>query len=72
MMLARWVLGSAIAMAHACAWAQAWQPQRNVELIASWVPGGSNDKTARMLEHLLAPPFFPIPKITRPDQPASW
>ena len=33
--------------------AQAWAPQKNVEIVAASAPGGSNDKTARMLEHLL-------------------
>jgi putative tricarboxylic transport membrane protein len=33
--------------------AQGWSPQKNVEIIASSVPGGSNDKTARTLEHVL-------------------
>lgn len=48
------MFAASIALAHAAAFAQAWLPQRNVELIASSVPGGSNDKTARMLEHILA------------------
>jgi putative tricarboxylic transport membrane protein len=33
--------------------AQTWTPQKNVEIVAASAPGGSNDKTARMLEHLL-------------------
>ena len=33
--------------------AQTWTPNRNVEIVAASPPGGSNDKTARMLEHLL-------------------
>lgn len=33
--------------------AQSWSPQKNVEIIAGSVPGGSNDKTARTLEHVL-------------------
>jgi putative tricarboxylic transport membrane protein len=33
--------------------AQTWSPQKNVEIVAASAPGGSNDKTARMLEHLL-------------------
>jgi putative tricarboxylic transport membrane protein len=43
-----------IALALCCgiAQAQSWAPQKNVEIIANSPPGGSNDKTARMLEHL--------------------
>ncbi len=32
---------------------QAWSPQRNVEIVVSSVPGGSNDKTARTVERIL-------------------
>jgi putative tricarboxylic transport membrane protein len=45
-----------IALAALCfgaAHAQSWSPQKNVEIIAGSVPGGSNDKTARTLEHVL-------------------
>ncbi len=45
-----------IALAALCfgaAHAQSWSPQKNVEIIASSVPGGSNDKTARTMEHVL-------------------
>lgn len=47
---------TAIAFAFACgiATAQAWVPTRNVEIVAGSAPGGSNDKTARFLERLLA------------------
>jgi len=53
MKLGRLGFGILIGLACAPTWSQTWQPQRNVELIASSVPGGSNDKTARMLEHIL-------------------
>src|SRR6185295_5380893 len=33
--------------------AQGWSPQKNVEIVANSAPGGSNDKTARTLEHVL-------------------
>jgi putative tricarboxylic transport membrane protein len=46
------LLGLALAGVGANAAAQAWLPRKNVELIASSVPGGSNDKTARMIEQL--------------------
>src|SRR4029453_15578092 len=33
--------------------AQEWIPRRNVEIVVSSVPGGSNDKTARTVERIL-------------------
>jgi putative tricarboxylic transport membrane protein len=44
----------ALAFASAAAAAQAWSPHKNVEIVAASVPGGSNDKTARMLERILS------------------
>jgi putative tricarboxylic transport membrane protein len=46
------VLG-ALVFAAAPAVAQGWSPQKNVEIVAPSPPGGSNDKTARMLERLI-------------------
>ena len=40
----------ALACAGAAAHAQAWTPQRNVEIVVSSAPGGSNDRTARQVE----------------------
>ncbi len=37
-----------------CALAQAWLPQKNVEIVAASGPGGSNDNMARTLERILA------------------
>lgn len=34
-------------------WAQAWSPQKNVEIVVGSAPGGSNDKTARQVERIL-------------------
>ena len=39
----------AIAGAHA----QAWSPQKNVEIVVGSAPGGSNDKTARTVERIV-------------------
>ncbi len=33
--------------------AQSWSPQRNIEIVVGSAPGGSNDKTARTVEHVL-------------------
>jgi len=43
----------AAASASAAAQAQSWSPQRNVEIVVGSAPGGSNDKTARTVEHIL-------------------
>jgi putative tricarboxylic transport membrane protein len=34
-------------------WTQDWSPQRNVEIVVGFPPGGGFDRTARSLEHLL-------------------
>lgn len=44
---------SAALSASGTAGAQAWSPQRNVEIVVGSAPGGSNDKTARTVEHVL-------------------
>src|SRR5215211_4136507 len=33
--------------------AQAWSPQKNVEIVVGSAPGGSNDKTARTVERIV-------------------
>jgi putative tricarboxylic transport membrane protein len=47
------VVAVSLALAPGLAKAQAWVPQKNVEIIAGSVPGGSNDKTARSLERII-------------------
>ena len=42
-----------LAFTSSAASAQTWVPQKNVEIIAGSVPGGSNDKTARALERII-------------------
>ena len=46
-------------------------PQRNVEIVAASAPGGSNDKTARMLEHLLASNKLVPTSITIVNKPGG-
>ena len=53
MKLARYLAAMVIAAASAGAAAQAWSPQKNVEIVAGSAPGGSNDKTARAMERIL-------------------
>jgi putative tricarboxylic transport membrane protein len=45
-------VAGALAVAAASADAQSWSPQKNVEIVATSVPGGSQDKTARALERI--------------------
>lgn len=40
-------------IAAAGAHAQAWSPQKNVEIVVGSAPGGSNDKTARTVERIV-------------------
>ena len=47
------VMTIGLALCCGVAHAQGWSPQKNVEIIANSAPGGSNDKTARTLEHVL-------------------
>jgi putative tricarboxylic transport membrane protein len=47
------LLSAALAAASASALAQAWSPQRNVDIVVGSAPGGSNDKTARQVERIL-------------------
>ncbi|HET9403994.1 MAG TPA: tripartite tricarboxylate transporter substrate binding protein [Burkholderiales bacterium] len=50
---ARYLAAIVLAAASAGALAQAWSPQKNVEIVAGSAPGGSNDKTARAMERIL-------------------
>ena len=54
MKLARYGIAIALASASAGIAAQTWSPQKNVEIVAGSAPGGSNDKTARTMERVLA------------------
>jgi len=52
--LARCMIALALAATSSIVMAQGWAPQKNVEIVAGSAPGGSNDKTARMLERLFS------------------
>ena len=47
------LLCAALVAVGAGAHAQAWTPQRNVEIVVGSAPGGSNDRTARQVERIL-------------------
>ena len=49
----RLLIALLLATASAQGWAQAWSPQKNVEIVVGSAPGGSNDKTARTVEQIL-------------------
>jgi putative tricarboxylic transport membrane protein len=48
------VLGVVLLGSGGSGWTQGWTPQKNVEIVATSVPGGSQDKTARMIERIFA------------------
>jgi putative tricarboxylic transport membrane protein len=50
---AEFILVGALLVMSAPLAAQSWSPQKNVEIVAASPPGGSNDKTARMLERVI-------------------
>ena len=50
---ARTIAALALAAASGIAGAQGWVPTKNVEIVAGSVPGGSNDRTARLMEQVL-------------------
>jgi len=47
------LLSGALVTATGGVLAQAWSPQRNVEIVVTSAPGGSNDKTGRQVERIL-------------------
>lgn len=50
-MLERALIAAALLCSGACS-AQGWSPQRPVELVVGFAPGGGNDRTARTLERI--------------------
>ena len=53
MKLDRALIALALLGFAATGWAQSWSPQRNVELIVGFSPGGGVDRTARTVERIL-------------------
>jgi putative tricarboxylic transport membrane protein len=47
------LLSAALFAASGGVLAQAWSPQKNVEIVVGSAPGGSNDKTGRQVERIL-------------------
>ena len=46
-------LGALLSIGATSVAAQAWSPQKNVEIVVGSAPGGSNDKTARTVERIV-------------------
>ncbi len=51
--------------------AQAWSPQRNVEIVVGSAPGGSNDKTARAIERAIVEQKLVSSSITVVNRPGG-
>jgi putative tricarboxylic transport membrane protein len=49
-----WLAGLLLGIAAVPAGAQQWTPSKNVEIVVGSAPGGSNDKTARAVEKVIA------------------
>jgi len=62
-----------VALAAVCtgAHAQAWTPQRNVEIVVGSAPGGSNDRTARQVERILTEKKLVNVSITVVNRPGG-
>lgn len=54
MKLRRTLLALVLLCFCAAGWTQGWSPQRNVEIVVGYAPGGGVDRTARTLERILA------------------
>ncbi len=71
MKLIGYLIALALAGASACASAQPWAPQKNIEIVAGSAPGGSNDKTARAMERIfVANKLVPAP-VTVVNKPGG-
>ena len=64
-------LAAVLAGATVAAHAQSWNPQRNVEIVVGSAPGGSNDKTARTVEHVITANKLVPTSVTVVDRPGG-
>src|SRR3954452_8787976 len=64
-------LAAVCALATAACHAQGWTPQKNVEIVVGSAPGGSNDKTARTVEHILVQMKLVPTSITVNNKPGG-
>jgi tripartite-type tricarboxylate transporter receptor subunit TctC len=52
-------------------WAQGWSPQRNVEILVGFAPGGGVDRTARTVERILIASKLVKSSITGVNKPGA-
>src|SRR5688572_10074522 len=69
--LVRCGLIAAAAFASGLTAAQEWKPQRNVEIVLTTSPGGSNDATARALERIFIAHKLVSSSVTVANKPGG-
>ncbi|HZN25845.1 MAG TPA: tripartite tricarboxylate transporter substrate binding protein [Burkholderiales bacterium] len=70
-LLAMLCLIAAAAFTSGLAAAQEWKPQRNVEIVVTTSPGGSNDATARALERVFTAHKLVTSSVTVANKPGG-
>jgi putative tricarboxylic transport membrane protein len=65
------VIALALFACNGIGWAQGWTPQRNVEIVVGFAPGGGVDRTARVLERLLTTQKFVNSGVTVANKPGG-
>ena len=71
MRLERTLIALALLGFAATGWAQSWSPQRNVEIVVGFPPGGGVDRTARTVEQLLVTNKLVSSSITVVNKPGG-
>ncbi len=71
MKLERTLIALALLGFAATGWSQAWSPQRNVEFVVGFVPGGGVDRTARTVERVLVANKLVSSSITVVNKPGG-
>jgi putative tricarboxylic transport membrane protein len=67
----RTLIGLALLGFGIAGWAQGWAPQKNVEIVVTSAPGGSNDKTARTVERILTAHKLVATSLTVVNKPGG-
>lgn len=71
MRLERTLIALALLGFAATGWTQSWSPQRNVEIVVGFAPGGGVDKTARTVERILVANKLVKSSITVVNKPGG-
>jgi putative tricarboxylic transport membrane protein len=69
--LERLLIALALLCSATIAWAHGWAPQKNVEIVVTSAPGGSNDKTARTVERILTAHKLVASSLTVVNKPGG-